>query len=99
MISNKPEIGMGATIQHWSDRTACTVIRVYYNGKRVLLQKDLAKRIDANGMSESQQYDYTPDSNGSTYLATLRKDGRYRLKGGTSPVSFGFRNEYYDFSF
>jgi hypothetical protein len=94
-----PYIGMGATVQHWSDRSATTVIQITYNGKRIVLQRDKAIRIDQNGMSESQEYSYVRDEEGELFFATKRKDGTFRLVGTKTIVSLGVRNEYYDFSF
>jgi len=92
-------IGMGATIQIGSDAYPATVIQVTNNGKRVVVQEDTATRVDNNGMSESQQYTYEPNLQGTIHIATLRKDGRWRLTGGKTPISLGFRRKYYDYSF
>ncbi len=97
--SNMPTIGMGATIQVGSDSYPATVIQVTRNGKRVVVQEDIATRIDNNGMSESQEYTYQPNPEGTIHIATLRKDGRYRETGGKTPISIGFRRKYYDYSF
>lgn len=98
-VSNIPVVGIGATISFHSDRVATTLIQVTHKGKRLILQRDKATRIDHNGMSEIQEYNYEKDTNGEIYTATLRKDGAYRLVGGTERVSLGVRREYYDFSF
>ena len=102
----EPEVGMGATILHWSDRSAATIVEVqrFKGGKRagqvkaVVIQGDKATRTDSNGMSESQTYTFEaqPDSPKRTF--TLRKDGRYRDSGGTV-LRIGSRDEYYDYSF
>ena len=97
--NNLPTIGMGVTIQGWSDRHAGTIIQILQGGRKLVIQMDIATRIDNNGMSESQQYTYQPDPNGAIQFATLRKDSKYRVMGGKSPVALGIRNEYYDFSF
>lgn len=97
--SNIPTVGMGATIHVGSDSYPATVIQVTRNGKRVVIQEDIATRIDSNGMSESQDYKYEPNPQGEIHIVTLRKDGRYRETGGKTPVSIGFRRKYYDFSF
>jgi hypothetical protein len=54
-------------------------------------------------MSDSQQYDYTPNVSAPTHEAVLRKNGRYVRKGegmnnGTSYM-VGERCEFYDYSF
>lgn len=92
-----PEVGMGATIYHWSDRTAATIIQV--SGKRIVLQEDSAIRTDKNGMSESQSYDYSPDPNGRLWFATLRKDGNWKVSKSTEIVGIGHRRQYHDYSF
>ncbi len=97
--SDHAMIGMGATIQIGSDSYPATVIQVTNNGKRIVVQEDTATRVDTNGMSESQQYTYEPNPQGTIHIATLRKDGRWRLTGSKTPISLGFRRKYYDYSF
>lgn len=98
-MATTPEVGMGATVNHWSDRTACTIVEVSGNLKRITLRADKTTRTDNNGMSEMQTYSYAPNPEGGLYYATLRKDGRYRLTGSKESVTIGVRNQYYDFSF
>ena len=61
-----PYIGMGATILHWTDRTAATVVKieVIRNVTYITTQDDTYVRTDDNGMSESQNYDYSPNPSG-----------------------------------
>lgn len=105
----EPEIGMGATILLWTDRHAATVTEV--NGKVITVQQDIAKRIDKNGMSDMQDYEYERDPNGIVYNFRKNKNGKWdevrfneetgrwnKINGG-SGISIGFRREYYDFSF
>lgn len=97
-----PEVGMGATELCWTDRHAFTIIEVL-SPKEIRVQQDFAERADANGMSESQEYTYSPDPNGRTQLITLRKNGAWVTKGkqmqnGTR-FKLGVRMEYYDYSF
>lgn len=56
--STVPEVGKGATVLLWTYRHAYEVIEVSEDKKRVVVQKYNAKRIDSNGMSDSQQYEY-----------------------------------------
>lgn len=98
-IASNPVVGMGATIQHWSDRTPATVIKVSPSGKKIVLQEDISIRLDANGMSEIQEYSYKTDANGTLHTATLRDDGTYRIKGSKQLVSLGNRRKYHDYSF
>lgn len=103
----EPEVGMGCTICHWSDRSAATVVKIVKNkaGKivKVLIQADKARRQDKNGMSECQSYLFELDPNGEISEFTLRKNGRWAQKGygmfGGVGISFGQRDAYYDYSF
>ena len=94
-----PEIGMGATIQYHSDRHPATIIEISPSGKRIVIQEDSVKRTDNNGMSECQTYEYFRNPIGVIHVATLRKDGTYRLVGQKASVHVGTRSKYYDFSF
>ena len=98
-----PTVGMGATVCMFSDRHAMTIIEVSASGKRVVVQEDTATRTDTNGMSDSQQYSYVPNPEGSTQTFTLRKNGRWvreseTMRGGTC-LAIGYRQKYHDFSF
>lgn len=94
-----PKIGDGATILGWTDRKAATVVAVG-NGK-VAVQRDHAKRIDENGMSESQVYEYAPDSEAPITWYSLRKSGQWIEVGQKSGnvLAIGYRSHYYDYSF
>lgn len=100
-VMSEPTVGMGVTINFYSDSKAATIIQISHKGKRIVLRQDKATRIDHNGVSESQTYNYETDLDGSIYVATLRKDGAYRLVGATtgSTITLGVRREYYDYSF
>lgn len=92
----RPTVGMGATELMWSDRHAYTVIWVSESGKTVRVQSDHAKRVDSNGMSESQRYLFTPNPNGE--IVTLRRGKRGWVSKGRR-FALGYRDEYYDYSF
>ena len=100
-----PQVGMGATILSWTDRHAATIVEVDLEKKlpRIGIKQDIATRSDKNGMSDSQDYDYTPNPNATTVYYTFRKDGTWVKEGdktkGGSRIAIGYRNEYYDFSF
>lgn len=100
--SPTPEVGMGATILMFSDTYACTVIKIH-SPKRVTVQEDTAIRTDKNGMSESQDYTFTPNPEGPTYVVTLRKNGQWIIEGQSmkqgTVVRLGGRRRYFDFGF
>jgi len=105
----EPAVGMGATICMWSDRHAVTIISIE-NGV-LTTQMDKSIRIDDNGMSDSQEYTYERDPNGSLthwkknkkgrWVVAFRnpKTGRWNLTNGGQYLSIGIRDEYYDYSF
>lgn len=105
-----PVVGMGATVLSWTDRHAATIIEVRDYGV-IVVQRDDAKRVDRNGMSESQTYDYAPNPNGPTYIFKRDRGGAWRecevnertgrvnmLKSGYG-LKIGVRDTYHDFSF
>lgn len=93
----KPEVGMGATIIHWSDRSAYTITRLGPSGKVFWMTRDKVTRIDNNGMSESQQYSYESQPNITARKVVMGKRGQWYCKG--EKVIVGDRREYYDYSF
>ena len=72
-----PYVGMGATLLSWSDRHAGTIVETFTkNGSLYIkVQEDKAIRVDKNGMSESQSYEYMADLNGS--ISYFRKTEPY----------------------
>lgn len=107
--SPAPEIGMGVTFLHWTDRSAGTIVEILPNGT-IGVKGDIAKRIDKNGMSESQEYEYSPNPEAYTCYYRLNKTGRWEStkysektkrwsKGGGSQIALGYRDAYHDFSF
>lgn len=89
-------VGMGATITMFSDRHACTVIAFTHN--TVNVQMDHATRIDKNGISDCQKYEYSANSNG--VVATFKKSKKGVYKSiGYSGLVLGTRQHYHDFGF
>jgi hypothetical protein len=108
--NGQPEVsvGMGATILGWTDRHPATIVEVQKGGKIVVVQKDHAKRIDNNGMSESQDYEFTPNPEATRCYYKQDKNGAYRsayfnesgrLVFGSGQLRVGERDKYHDFSF
>lgn len=96
----EPEVGMGATILMWTDRSPATIVWVAKNGKSLKIIADDYKRIDSNGISEDQEYEYTPRPDGTPTLYTKRKNGRWVRKGEGlntgQAIRIGTRERYYD---
>ena len=104
----EPAVGMPATLTHYTDRDPATVVG--WDGKTLSVTIDDYKRVDDNGMSESQQYEYTSNPDGPLYQ--FRRDktgrwsrvfknaqtGRWRMARGPGLI-IGFRQKYHDFSF
>ena len=102
-IVEVPTEGMGVTILYWSDREPATVIAVSASGKKATIQTDKAIRMDANGMSESQQYRYEPNKDGEVrniyQVARGKQKGKWRVCEGGPWVILGTRQKYHDYSF
>lgn len=97
--SDYPEIGGGVTICYWSDCSPATIIEISRTGHKITIQEDSWKRIDKNGISECQEYEYSADPKGTVHTASLRRDGTYRLSGCKTRVSLKGRRKFHDFSF
>ena len=92
----KPVVGMGATVTCYTDRHAATISWVSPSGKTLKVREDDVKRIDNNGMSECQTYEYTPNPNAPEITYRLGKHGWRSNRGG---LVIGHRLHYHDFSF
>lgn len=79
----------------WTDRHAATIVRV--TPTQVHVRRDIAKRVDNNGMSELQTYEYAEDPSAEVEIFRKTKNG-YRNKNGDG-LMIGERREYYDTSF
>ena len=99
-VSNiEPYVGCPLTECHWTDRSAGTVVEVSKSGKTFWFTYDETKRIDNNGMSECQEYSYTPQPDGPRQKVTRRRDGRWKTSPGGSYVNLGYKRAYHDYSF
>lgn len=101
----KPEVGMGCTELFCSDRKAATIVEISKSGKQLWVVRDKAVRTDNNGMSESQEYEFTPQEDCGTNRRhyKLRKTGHWVEAGANmihgTRLLIGIKQEYYDFSF
>lgn len=111
VVAGELEVGAGATVLSWTDRFPATVIKVEEKGKSVYVtvQYDKYKRIDLNGMSESQSYEYTRDPEGATrvfrstngkgWVAVRKNEETGRMVKCSGGLVIGYREHYHDFSF
>jgi hypothetical protein len=108
-----PEVGMGATLCSYTDRDAGTISSVFEEkGKKFIgVQEDFAKRIDKNGFSEDQTYEYSPNPDAYTHYyrfnektqsweGVLKSAETNRWKKYDRPgLIIGRKEKYHDFSF
>lgn len=100
--SETPAVGMGATILMWSDRRAGTIIAC--SDSEFTVQADNVRRADKNGISENQEYEYSPNPNGIRYVFKKVSKGcakgQWRENGSEAGqgVLIGHRDHYHDFS-
>ncbi len=97
MNNVKSVVGMHATIAYASDCRPCTVVKVSASGSKVTVRSDNAVRVDKNGMSDTQEYEYSDNPEGALTVFHRQGDGRYGKPGYR--LVLGERRYYYDFSF
>ena len=102
---------MGVTFLHWTDRSPGTIQRVWEEKglTHIEVTGDDARRVDSNGMSESQTYEYTAKPDGHRQTFRLTAAGRWeqrlynpetrRWRKGEQGLFVGRREKYHDFSF
>ena len=106
----KIKVGTGVTEYLWSDRHAYEVVDVK-DQNHVFIRRVDTTRIDNNGMSEIQDYEYKSNPKNEKKELVFKynhwyevrrwidKEGKKRRKSERINVSFGIMEEYYDFSF
>lgn len=93
-----PVIGMGLTVSIGSNKYIYTIVSISVSGKSFKATKDIAIRIDNNGMSDCQDYQYAADPKGELVSFRLgTKTNRYKCRFGYA--SLGVRRAYHDFNF
>ena len=101
----EPEVGMGVTVLSWTDRRPATIVEVVKrkNGKvaAIVIQEDNAKRVDENGFSESQEYEYSQNPEAAKETFELRRNGAWAKAGDEAKnrLVIGRREKYHDFTF
>lgn len=106
-----PQVGMHATINHWTDRTAVEIIAVSKTGSKITLRAlkatmDPAFKPDfvPGGFvgtvvnQHEQRYTYEQDTDGKITNAHLNKRGQYTIRGHES-ISLGAAHHFYDYNF
>jgi len=108
------KVGDGATILHYTDRDACTVVKVC-TPRKILIQEDKHKLLNGFESGEpdaltftpggfcghtsgTQRWEHTPDPDAPVRTVTLRKDGEWRLSGLGNTVVEG-RSHFHDYNF
>ncbi|MGA0178868.1 MAG: hypothetical protein ACO3IC_07970 [Burkholderiaceae bacterium] len=106
----EPTVGMGATLLSWTDRNPATIVQVNMAKRYIVVQEDDAMRVDSNGMSEAQEYVFTPNPNNRLRIYRKVKSGEW-VEHYVNPetnrlvqtrgcgLRIGERDKYYDFSF
>jgi hypothetical protein len=99
----RPQVGMAATINYWTDRDPATIIRVSESGKTVWVTGDKHKVISGSEHNGSAEYEYESDPDSHPYQFSIRNNGRWiqagsSAKSGTS-LALGRRRRYRDPSF
>ena len=103
-----PTVGMGVTMLSWTDRDAGTIVEVNMKKRYIAVTEDSKSRIDNNGISESQEYEYTTVMDGHRNYYRKDRKGQWRrcyyndnnrLVFTTGGLIIGRRESYYDFSF
>lgn len=109
-----PEVGMGATILSWTDRNPGTIVSVECNKNGSYLvgvAYDDYRRVDNNGMSEEQDYEYLPiegaeatnfykaKSLDDDWRAVRKNDNERWVYCSNGGLIIGKREKYHDFSF
>lgn len=101
IVQEKIEVGTGVAMLSWTDRTPGTIIEVDPNGKWIKIQEDDYKRIDNNGMSDNQHYEYFRNPNRHIYTYKKNRLGKFTDNGRKDGrgLIIGHRERYFDYSF
>ena len=97
--SKTPEVGMGVTEIMYSDRHPYTITKIL-SPKRIMVRACDSNRIDKNGFSDSQEYEYTENEEYPEITLFLNKFGKWKRLGDAKGSTYfvGIREEFYDFT-
>lgn len=73
------KVGTGVTEYHYSDRTPYEVIEVI-DQKHIVIRALDYRRIDDNGMSDAQNYEYISNENNIKYELVLKNNVWYKVR-------------------
>ena len=99
-----PVVGMGVTECMWSDRDPYEIVEVQ-DARHIIIRRLDARRIDNNGMSECQEYEYTSNPDNMAIRLYKANDGRWVRRVGKNGVDrssgwyVGYAEKYRDPSF
>lgn len=79
MFVDEIEVGTDCTEYLWSDRHAYWVSNVI-DGKTIEIKRYSAKRIDGNGMSDAQAYEYVKDDAAKPIMLKMFKNRWHLVK-------------------
>lgn len=110
-----PVAGMGATILHWTDRTAATIFRVFEHKGMTAVETrdDDSKVVKGSSHDGSAEYEHKTNPRGCRRYFVLKDDAwreatntaaegiklKLATKGNGNGLRIGARSAYYDPSF
>ena len=107
-VEEELNVGDGVTLNYYSDEEPATIVEIDPKGRWIKVQEDNAKRIDNNGMSDCQEYEYSRNPNGyiRTFYKTRKKGFTLFTDTGRSTynqygiyLTLKHRRKYFDYSF
>lgn len=99
-----PVVGMGVTQCYWSDREPWEIIEVK-DERHIVIRKLDTNRVDKNGMSECQDYEYISNELNEVKRLYKTSSGKWVERIGRNGVDkstgwyVGYAEKYYDYSY
>lgn len=91
-----PEVGMGVTVNYFTDRYAGTITEIVAKNKFKFKEDNYVIKDHFDGYAEDDSYEANP--NGREYVA-IRTTKGWKVVGSDLRVSLGVRSTYVDPSF